>query len=514
MNEKKISKFNIAQYLENCFIDKIEPNELIMKNVDFQEVSKINVKYKLEKEKNREIQLTIEETLAQNCINYLPFEAYEKYITADWIEYTKDYESKLVNNVIYHYNGKLLKKLHNLCVEKSLVDETFSNIYISKFIEPLMNINQILLIKNKKITKDFIDIYYDLFKKTSEELDYFRKISFIPKRKQNLNKLTYKDVNSDWLKKIISLNNYREDKKTIINKLLKTLATNKEYKNIFEDVFVQILKEYENKQEIKVVFGIGQTKENNYNKLSLENILSVTIRNKNYECSELIINTLDLSEKQIVAAYDENIMRDIDCLDRKELEPIENVFLKYLNKDYFNIKNKFFNTEESKFFSLFVLSKNKEQKDIVLKNKKKYFNQNLFEHQTSSLEFYICLAKIVECYSQSLNEEGKLLTWSSKNKGNNDIAMYFAEFLLLKSPFLLEEVDIKKISDKIWIEIENKKEILLNCSIIKDKITKKEIIKNPIMFDLWIKKLKLDCQLNNNENNIQDNKLNQKKFKI
>ena len=117
---KEASQSSISKLFFNYFKHEKPIDPIILESIDFSETFK-KTTY-VSEGRNRFI-LNIEESIAQNLVSSLPNEAFLPYITASWLQVSKDSSSN--SNVISH-----LLYFQRYDVVKKFQDETKANIYI------------------------------------------------------------------------------------------------------------------------------------------------------------------------------------------------------------------------------------------------------------------------------------------------------------------------------------------------------------------------------------------------
>lgn len=495
---QKMSQYNITRYLQKCFDSGTEPDVSLMDNISFQEISKISVSYYLESEK-RHIQFDVEETLAQNCMSNLPLSAYEKFVTADWLTYTKNYDSNLIGSLIYNRQDKLLQKLHDVGIKKATEDTNFALTYLKKFIDPMLQVSNNFQrgIDNNAVSSEFVDNYYSLVKKCFCELEFIRDSQFYNKKTKL--KLQYKE-SPNWLSSSLSSKySYNRKEDESVNELFQTLASRKEFSTMFEDAFGQLLKKH-SKNEILDSFGITESSKNH-------NVLSTSLSAKNHHISSFLINSLGLSQQDAINAFDDNLTKYVDGFQYNSESSIKSFLNKYFSTNlYKENKNLFFPDFDSKFLPFFAISSHKTMKNDIINKKDKYFSQNIFDFENSNLNFFIKFTKTIQALDVELSNENKTIHWiKDRTSSNRPIAFHVAEFLINNQSPLLIDVSMQSVTKKEWEDISNKllnnSQIIKTVAIIDSDKKKTESPLDHTKLEFWLKNYQMDCELNPSKNN-------------
>jgi len=382
------SQFNITKYISHCAKNSIPLDKNFFNSIDFEEVSSVEIQHY--SKEHGSIQYKVEDTLAQNIMDYLPLSYYKELVTSEWLTYTKKENSNLVGKFIYSKNIDLLEYLHSIGLEKSLVDQKFSHTFSMIFLKPLLDVNSNLSrsSNNSEFSSDFVSRYHSLIKKTHDEFKYFGLLSYSnPKEPEN--KLIY-NKNSKWVTSYLSrVSSYSSSNTEIkkINELFHTLSKVDKFLPIFEDVFEQITKKYKSLDEIKDIFGLGN-KNTNQND-STQDILANCFLNKNYNIASFIINALGVSKEQCLKSFDSNIEKSFNNLNNRESTDFKSLLHQHFNDEYNIVKDKFFSSLETKFFPFFIFGNSISLQQKVLDNKEKIFSQPIFNVKEIGLSLLV-----------------------------------------------------------------------------------------------------------------------------
>lgn len=237
-------EFNITRAVRLEFEKNNNTENLkdILFALDYSEVSKkqYTIYFKEPGEDNsKQYFMDKEETLAQNFMDCLPFEAYQPYVNKSWlkIQFKEDYP--LVRASLYSGNFKMLSLLGDLGFESCLSNKKDSDFHSYKriYLNKVLEIDEIVGNGRDK-DKAFFDGYYKVFKKG---LVQYKAGVEDANKKMNYNQ----EVNIDsWL---FSLDNYsnrysRKDNIEKIKDFLHSLACKPQAEKITDDVMVQIKK--------------------------------------------------------------------------------------------------------------------------------------------------------------------------------------------------------------------------------------------------------------------------------
>ena len=243
MNNKS-KEFNITRAVRLEFEENKNTDNLkdILCALDYSEVSRKQyiIYFKEPGEANsKQYFMDKEETLAQNFMDCLPFEAYQPYINKSWlkIQFKEDYP--LVRASLYSGNFKMLSLLGDLGFESCFSNKKDSDFHSYKrlYLNKILEIDQIVGNGRDK-DKAFFDGYYKVFKKG---LVQYKAVMEDEHKKMNYNQEVIID---SWL---FSLDNYSDgySKKNNIEKIkdfLHSLASKPQAEKITDDVMEQIKK--------------------------------------------------------------------------------------------------------------------------------------------------------------------------------------------------------------------------------------------------------------------------------
>jgi hypothetical protein len=464
---RKAQMFSITKYLDACYINGKEPSPEVMQHVDFSEVgSKHIISYHPE---HGQFNDYIEESLTENCIRHLPFEAYEKFITIDWLGFTKRSENRsedsIVRKALSRKNISLLERLHDLGIQKALADKDFTHTYTRDYIQKLYLFPLSL---NTKYTtaphsQDFNERFLKLIRKCVCEHDYFGKIAFV---KHKNAKLVYKK-NPNWIKDCAWFSqSYSEGIEKSLNNALKALASSDKFILLLEDGLIQTAKNYP--KDIRYILGLeSKTKtdiKGNESTDLLDSVLSTAFKASNFIGAKTIVENFGLSEKECFDAYVKNIKEDIYNLTYKydDEAPLNTLLTNNFTSFYQNAKRDFFPNLENDYLPLFILGKDEVLKNQLLKDKEKIINITIpFGKNSFSLYDSILLAKAVDTISQHLAKEGKSLEFSflKDDCSNMELKDIVAKHIYYSEKSLLSEVDYNTIPEKAWAKLFEKESI-------------------------------------------------------
>lgn len=546
--------YNITKYLNNCYINKVEPSIDIMKDVDFSEVSEKEVTF-FDK-KMGHFRSTIKESLAINCISNIPYEAYEKLVTTDWLYFEKDYDGTLFKTAIIHKNMSLLEKLHDLGLDSALNDRQMAHGYQRRCLDSILNFNFLEKRDGYPILdKDFGQRYLSLVKKATSELEYLYQSVFIGEEKLPLRYTN----NPDWLQVASNLKRSSNSSGFTKNEILATLASQSEILPLFENALVILLKN--NSKNLQGILGFGEIyPENEYESSNKGrdtiNILSVAFENNNFEAAKMIVDTLGLSQENCLLSYENNITEKVnnlteDRFDDEKAQPFALLLKNYFNGSYRKFKAEFFPELDTGYLSLFVLGKDKTLKQQILDNKDMIFDTPVSEFKTvSNLEMpnggkdlstdvlkqqfdnfdededededeykndtdftfndSLFTAKIIDKINDFLVPEGKKYVYPKdrttlKYMSLNDFVI---DHILKSEKELLNSVDISSIPEIYWNRLTQPLVEKHIVDTLKVKQGSKETNVDIKDFKLLLKTVKLEVELRqNNTNNTRSNKL-------
>lgn len=295
--EFNITKAVRLEFEKNKTTDNIKG---LLSSLDYSEVSKkpyIIYEKELGEEYPRQHYTIAEETLAQNFMDCLPFEAYNKYIDLSWlkIQYKDDYP--IVRASLYSQNFDMLNLLGDLGFEYSIskeADISYLSDYKRLYLNKVLNISE-LVSNGRTKDKDFFDNYYSLFKKG---LVQYKTVTEDAHKKMN-----YKSeiVIDSWL---FSMDTYcdnysRKDNVHKIKDFLSNLAYEPQAEKITDDVMNQIKKAQEGNI---VVIVNGKKKKQKINVLEIiENseIIESALWSNNQNFIDKLKISLNISDEKI-----------------------------------------------------------------------------------------------------------------------------------------------------------------------------------------------------------------------
>lgn len=446
---KKEYLFSITKYLDACHKNNKEPSNEIMEHVDFTEVgSKHIISYH---PKHGQFNDYVEESIAENCIAHLPFEAYEKFITADWINFSAKTDKNIASRALSRKNISLLERLHDLGVEKALADKDFIHTYSRDYIQKIYQIGQHLNIEygNRPESHDFNERFLKLIRKAVSEHDYFMQLNYVNKKPK---KLVYKK-SPNWIKDCAWFSqSYSEGLEKSLNKLFSSLASSDKYMLLFEDGLIQTAKAYP--KDLRYILGI-EPKENSKNELKyLDNILSIALKKDNLDAARMLINNFGLSEQDCFNAYSKNVEKDINQIKYEYTEdaPLFRLLTNNFTNTYRKAKDEFFPNLETDYLPLFLLGTDKELKNQLLENTQDIIHRKMPLENGISLYDSILLAKAVDTINNHLKAEDKSLKFSSIKDDCSGMTLrdVIAKHVFNKNKRLLKEVDYNSITIQDW----------------------------------------------------------------
>lgn len=160
---KELRRFNLTKVLFEEVKSKGNAESLtsIFKKVDFSQKSEISYFLTLGE---RQTNVSINESLAQNFVATLPLEYYKKYITKDWINYGKDFDFPIACEFIR--NIDFLDHLSNISYDKK---EKQGYDYERKFLPYVLDIGNVVSTYRNNVNvltgEDLFKSYFQLFKK-------------------------------------------------------------------------------------------------------------------------------------------------------------------------------------------------------------------------------------------------------------------------------------------------------------------------------------------------------------
>jgi hypothetical protein len=543
--------YNITKYLNNCYLNKVEPSKDIMKDVDFSEVSSKEIQF-FDK-KMGHIRSTVNENLAINCISNIPYEAYQQFVSNSWLYFEKDYDGSLFKTGIVHKNIALIEKLHDIGLDSALSDRQMVHGYQRRCLDSILNFN--FLEKREGfplLDNDFGQRYLALVKKATCELDYFHQTSFIGEEKKPLKY----GSNPDWLTMATNLKSSYLPSGFAKNEILVTLVSQPELLPFFEDAIIILMKN--NSKNLKGILGFGEIyPENEYDNRNkgaeAVNILSVAFANNNFEAAKIIVDTLRLSPQACLAAFEFNITEKVDNLtedrfDDEKVQPFALLLKNYFNSSYRKFKAEFFPELDTGYLPLFVLGKDKILKQHILDNKETIFDtpvsefkiisnsgmsdlqrgisvteteflKNKFEdddeddlhYSKNSTDFTLndslFTAKIIDKINDFLVPEGKKYVYPKDRNTLRSMSLndFVIDHILKSEKDLLNNVDINSIPETYWNKLGER---VFITSIIKLKQGNKETDVDINDFKLLLETIKLKIELGNTaQSTTRSNKL-------
>lgn len=508
MQEQKNKLFNITKYLLDCYNKKIEPLKELMGNVNFSEISSLKIFYL--SEEGNSINYDIKETLAQNIITNLPFQAYENYVTADWLNYSENNES-ILPLAIYFQNYQLIEKIHQLSFDALKEDNNLIYSYSRNFISPILNIQKTFYYRSSSndLDKDFVNYYHKLLQKVSDEKKFISQFYFIKAELKEFKELK-KSKKNNWFETACK-DNY-DIKGTYANSILSVLSTKDDFKDILADALSQILSNNKIKGEIKEIIGVENSK-----MLNVDNALHVAIRNNSFECASLLIESARLSHEEVRDSYDAIIRKNLGSYDCKV------VFSSILNENsgkfYIELKNKYFPNSESRFTPLFILSENKELREKIEEKTETILKSGFYldSKRISFMNELIPLAKMFNDFIEQWKDIGKIVSLpkessslSSSESRKVPLEFGLASYLISERKEYLNQISLKNLTNENW---ENLNRFIYQIpSFAKLEENENENIRRVTIsqtdLNIWFDAYKLQTKLSENQ------ELKSKKLKL
>jgi hypothetical protein len=313
--EFNITTLTRIEYEKNKNTDGLKD---ILSRVDYSEISKKDyILYWQEPGDKHPKQhfRTEEETLAQNFMDCLPFEAYQPYVDKKWlnIQFRDDYP--LIRTSLYSGNFKMLSLLGDLGFEACLSNEKDNDMYFYKrtYLNKILNINEVVNNGRDK-TKDFYDGYYEIFKKGL--------VQYKATMEDAHKKMNYQQdiVIESWLFSMDTFSDkYSNNNVEQIKVFLSSLASKPQAEKITDDVMGQIKKA--NDGTIVVIIN-GKKKKQKIDVLNIienSDIIESAIWENNFNFINKLKNALNIPDSLI----EEKI---VSCLDKAINESVKEVY--------------------------------------------------------------------------------------------------------------------------------------------------------------------------------------------
>jgi hypothetical protein len=499
MKEQKNTLYNITKYLLSCYQQGTEPVKELMEKVDFSEISSLNVFY-LDSEKHL-IQYEIKESLAKNCLNYIPFEAYEKYITADWLNYSENQDG-IISSAIYRQNTKFIDKLNKLGFEKAQVDNDYCHSYLRNFIAQILKVERTFGVDSRKEwNTDFLKSYHDVLQKVSDEHKFLLNFHYYLGEKKTPYKKSRKN---NWVESA-SRENYTSNG-SYDNTIISVLASNNQFKDMLADAISQVIISSKKKEKLIEILGVNDKTGKDF----YENSLVVAIKSNSFECVGLIIEAAGLNMEEVRDNYDSIIEKHIDSC--------KNIYFKSLFSEasgdfYLNIQKKYFPDLESRYSQVFVFSKNKELKEKIEKTKVNYLTSflKIEDKNNTNIGEILKLTKVFNDFISQWKDMGKIIELpdNSYDVRNVPIEFGFAKYLVEERKDIVDNISLTNIYDVEWQKLKKLiKDVPVLFKIVeKNGGLKKNIVVSQQEIETWFDAYKLNILL-------VDNGVEQKSKKI
>lgn len=448
MNKEKIiekSRFNMSKYLMYCYENNIAPDDDFINQINFQEISSVNISYQ---DSNGDIiSYDIKETLMENLIKFLPFEAYKKYIKPEWLEYYLDYGSSLINIAIIYQNTEFINHLYKITKEEASKNKDFTHSFLRGFIEPILslkeNIRSLNYYKHPDLHEkylDFIENYHNLIKKCFIDKKLFSEKIY--KTESEAENDEYNDKNPLWIKNIIDSYNFYYPE--TFNNLLCELVERKENTPILLDLLGQMKKIFKNELKDDYADCIGLKDS------SLKNVLDVCINKRNLTALDILINHFDIDLKEVLNSFENILLSQWKYIKLSDTNQFIDMSNKQFDSFYFTLKEKYFPYTDSTYLPLLIFG----NKKIDLSE-----HLNLVIDKKSQITFQDCII-LTETFMQYMNEFNITETKEKFIFSQGNLAYYFVNCFIEKPKYLKKlKVNfsnlMNKINDKDWDRVEN-----------------------------------------------------------
>lgn len=359
--EKEYRKSSITKIIEYYFLQKKEVPKEIINNINFLE--NIDFKYYL-KNKEYNIPINDKQSIAENLIECLPFEMYEKYMDISWLLTNHSHnENQLISSLIFREKWDVLEKFLSLINEETKEND-FNQIFFEEVFDIEKKLDDIKMFKKENNYVEKVKNYLNFFEKTLIIFEEFYKF------KCETFRVKYIDVKM-WHKNFEYI--YEIRNKSNINKINDFLLEN----DNFLDIIKNICKQYDNPRKNSLL-----TKENfkKVIKHGNENIflflMSELLKNKlikEEEIEELIKESFQEKVVEIIKKNKEFFNEGKNSL--KNTENIDKVY--NIVKKYSQYKPS--NEELSTFLLIDNININKLMIKNLPKNKIKLLDLNLEE---------------------------------------------------------------------------------------------------------------------------------------
>jgi hypothetical protein len=228
--EKEYRKSSITKMIEQYYLQKKEIPQEVIENINFLE--NIYFNYYMN---NKEYNMHIDEkqTIAENLMDLLPLEMYEKYMDISWLmSNNSNNENRLISNLIFRERWDVLEKFLSL-INKETKENDFNKVFFEEVFDIEKKLDDCKSFKKEKNYVEKVKNYFSFFEKTLIVFKDFHQY------KCEQFKARYRDVEK-WHKNfeyIYELNHHTELKN--INEFLLE-------QDDFLDIIKNICKQYDN----------------------------------------------------------------------------------------------------------------------------------------------------------------------------------------------------------------------------------------------------------------------------
>ena len=395
----KLARGNVANILNFYYENNQEVPPEIIKNIKFNEEFKKVFEYKINRYENRH---HIEESNAINCLKYLDFKAYSKYMDINWVcDNGVNGGVAFVRTAIFHDKKEALTHSLELVkkeIKKENIIKDFSERKIENyFFRDALDLTTLLNVHTeyKKKDKD-LEFIVDFFKKSLEVFsEYYHEKAKIWKSEYTVNFSDW-HKNHDKLRVFFSNFNRQES-------LTEELIKHKKYFHLCKEAFEQY-KDGDDNPFVKDSLVVLAMKSGNINYLNLlykNNKITDKDLSKNFNV--YLGDMLEGFKSNFTSSY-----RDYIYLPKlKEIKQIET----FLQKNSIHVEY----SQES-IMNLLVCD-NKESKDFLISN------INNLEHKKIKDELTIGQLSFLDNYIKEFQ-----LKFESKKKKNTEQDIFLESF--------------------------------------------------------------------------------------
>jgi len=403
-----LRKSPVTKMVEECHHKGINLPDIVLKNIEFTKgfYTEFYVQFKdmgISREK-------IEETYAENLINNLPLEYYEKYMDITWLKTYKEEKRSFISSLLYREKFDVVNKFLDFVSQ-----ENKENDFNKEIFEPIFNLNSNLMNLSSKWKKNSEQAIKNYLKVFTKALEVYEPYYLDTCKKYRLKSNQIVDIKK-WHKnfdRIYLLNG--NNKLHGINLELLKYDTNidfikdifSQYDNVKENLLLQegyFCDAIKNGSEKIVTFYISEFLRNNL--LTQERIENLIIKSFHEKVNEM--------EDYIKDCFKDDYKNDLK-LDFK-LDKIYDIAVKYANYK-----------EDKEILSKLLLSGNKQNKSLFNKTIK----INDFIYEKLNVKQWQALGEIVE-QMMIYNEKG--FQQSAKQRSNRNEKEF--EKFLKENPYV------------------------------------------------------------------------------